>query len=54
MDHFYFAIPNGMPTSERAEVPARIAARYGIKGAIRFVGQRNFGRLYVIDHEAAK
>lgn len=50
-DPFLFAIPNGMPTAERASVPRRIAANYGVIGRISLVRADRQMRLYRIDQE---
>lgn len=48
-DPFYFAIKDGTPTIERAQVPANIRSQFGINGgSIFFVRDEPGFRLYKI------
>lgn len=53
LHHFHFAIPRGASLEGRRNVRAHILKTYGIDGtsagAIRFLGERDYGHLYVID-----
>lgn len=48
---FHFAVPRGAPLEERRGVLAHILKTYGVSGYgnVRFVGERDYGRLYVIE-----
>ena len=53
-DPFLFAIPHGMPTAERAQVPSRIAKNFGVTGRIEFVRADDKMRLYAVRSEVSR
>lgn len=52
---FLFAIPWNQPGEAIIGQAVRhVAEKYGVEGAVRFVGARDFGRLFAIDHEVKR